>query len=62
VLREADVRQGGDRLGPVGGRIVAEVLVGLLEHDPTSVLRAPAAWQPRTTLADLLMTNVPVGR
>ena len=61
VLREADVRQGGDRLGPVGGRIVAEVLVGLLAHDPTSVLQAPAAWHPRAVLAELLTTNDPVG-
>jgi hypothetical protein len=54
VLREADVRQSGNRLGPVGGRIVAEVLVGLLVHDSTSVLHAPAEWQPRATLVELL--------
>lgn len=29
------------RLGPVGGRIVAETLVGLVASDPASVLRAP---------------------
>jgi hypothetical protein len=34
ILREADVRQAGDRLGPVGSRIVGEVLVGLLDLDP----------------------------
>jgi len=61
VLREADVQQGGHRLGPVGGRIVAEVLVGLLAHDPTSVLHAPVAWQPLATLADLLTMNVSAG-
>ncbi len=33
-------------LGPVGGRIVAEVLVGLLEGDPTSYLNAPEPWEP----------------
>ncbi|PWT83469.1 MAG: peroxidase [Blastocatellia bacterium] len=54
VLREADVRCGGDRLGPVGGRIVAEVLAGLLANDETSVLHAPAEWRPHATLADLL--------
>src|SRR5713226_931387 len=34
VQREADVRCGGNRLGPVGARIVGEVLVGRLnlEH------------------------------
>jgi len=36
ILREADVCTGGDRLGPVGGRIVAEVLVGLIDADGTS--------------------------
>jgi len=57
VLREADVRQRGDQLGPVGGRIVAEVLVGLLSCDSTSVLHAPADWRPRATLADLLTVD-----
>ncbi|MEZ4306717.1 MAG: heme peroxidase family protein [Polyangiaceae bacterium] len=36
VLREAELVGGGNRLGPVGGRIVAEVLLGLLDADPTS--------------------------
>ena len=36
VLREADVRGGGERLGEVGGRLVAEVLLGLLDADPES--------------------------
>jgi hypothetical protein len=54
VLREADVRAGGDRLGPVGGRIVGEVLAGLLEYDPSSVRYAPAAWTPERSLVELL--------
>jgi hypothetical protein len=54
VLREADVRCGGNRLGPVGARIVGEVLVGLLDLDPTSVRAAPADWRPRFSLVDLL--------
>ena len=33
-------------LGPVGGRIVAEVLIGLLEGDPTSYLKARKPWEP----------------
>jgi hypothetical protein len=37
ILREADVCTGGDRLGPVGGRIVAEVLVGLIDADESSL-------------------------
>lgn len=54
VLRESAVRGGGDRLGPVGGRIVGEVLVGLLDLDPTSVRHAPADWQPTMSLGELL--------
>jgi Animal haem peroxidase len=56
ILREADVRCGGDCLGPVGGRIVGEVLLGLLDLDPGSVRHAPADWRPSATLTDLLMT------
>src|SRR2546422_11184163 len=37
VLREAAVTTSGERLGPVGGRIVAEVIVTLLDRDPASV-------------------------
>ena len=37
---------GGSHLGPVGGRIVAEVLVGLLKGDPTSYLNQDPAWRP----------------
>jgi hypothetical protein len=33
-------------LGPVGGRIVAAVLVGLLERDPRSYLHQPQPWRP----------------
>jgi hypothetical protein len=36
----------GLRLGPVGGRIVGEVILGLLTSDPTSYLSAHPAWQP----------------
>jgi heme peroxidase len=54
VLREADVRCGGDRLGPVGGRIVGDVLLGLLEADETSVRHAPAAWEPAFSFPELL--------
>jgi hypothetical protein len=54
VLREADARCGGKRLGPVGGRIVGEVLVGLLVLDSTSVLHAPEDWRPTASLVELL--------
>jgi len=45
-LREAEVLHEGRRLGPTGGRIVAEVLVGLLKGDPSSFLRQAPAWRP----------------
>ena len=51
VLREAAVLGKGERLGMVGGRIVAEVLVGLLEGDPQSYLRRKPAWTPILPLA-----------
>src|SRR5438046_10508727 len=34
ILREAELREDGLRLGPVGARIVAEVFIGLLLLDP----------------------------
>jgi hypothetical protein len=36
----------GLRLGPVGARIVGEVILGLLTADPTSYLSAQPDWQP----------------
>jgi hypothetical protein len=47
ILKEAEVRCNGRKLGPVGGRIVAEVLIGLLNGDPSSYLRSEPTWQPR---------------
>ena len=54
ILREADVRGGGSRLGPVGARIVGEVLIGLLDLDPTSVRHAPGGRRPHGSLIELL--------
>ncbi len=62
VLKEAEVRGGGQRLGEVGGRIVAEVCAGLLAGDPDSYLNATPDWTPgapftttgTVTVADLL--------
>lgn len=45
ILKEADVG-GGATLGPVGGRIVAEVLLGILTGDRQSYLRAAPNWKP----------------
>ncbi len=38
ILREADVQQGGDRLGSVGSRIVAETLTALVRRDNASYI------------------------
>jgi hypothetical protein len=46
VLREADIQQQGDRLGEVGGRIVGEVLVGIIDADPESYRSINRAWRP----------------
>jgi hypothetical protein len=46
LLREADVRDGGNRLGPLGGHIVAEVLIGLLRADRSTFLNADPHWKP----------------
>jgi hypothetical protein len=46
VLRESAVRHGGDRLGAVGGRIVGEVLVGIISRDPESYLALDPSWEP----------------
>jgi len=46
ILREAEVRQQGLRLGPVGARIVVEVLLGLLALDGQSFLVQAPAWTP----------------
>ncbi|MFN8060791.1 MAG: heme peroxidase family protein [Vicinamibacterales bacterium] len=54
-----DPEGGGHHLGAVGGRIVAEVLVGLVWHDRHSYLRAEERWKPELvgdtfSLADLI--------
>ena len=54
ILREADLCTGGNLLGPVGGQIVAEVLVGLIQADATSFLRNSSSWQPKKRLVELL--------
>jgi Animal haem peroxidase len=46
VLREADALHDGDRLGPVGGRIVGEVLVGIIDADPESFRSVDRSWRP----------------
>jgi hypothetical protein len=60
VLREAGVAASGAHLGPVGGRIVAEVITGLIHGDRQSYVRQDPDWTPTYgtgsgfTMADLL--------
>jgi len=62
VLREAAVFAEGEHLGPVGGRIVAEVLVGLIDGDSQSYRAQDPDWTPTYgsdgtfTMVDLLTT------
>lgn len=56
------MEQNSERLGTIGGRIVAEVLLGLLEGDPLSFLSVEPNWTPELpgaqpgefTMADLV--------
>ena len=45
VLAEAEQLQDGLRLGPVGGRIVAETILGILDSDKDSYFHE-RDWQP----------------
>ena len=61
VLKEAELMEGGQRLGPVGGGIVGEVFVGLLQQDPGAYVKAQPAWRPTlpsATPGDFRMTDL----
>jgi hypothetical protein len=52
ILKEAELPPANtERLGPVGGRIISEVLVGILQRDPNSYLYLDAAWKPVPPIA-----------
>jgi hypothetical protein len=63
VLKEAEAREDGERLGPVGATIVGDVLLRLLDADPGSYRRVWPTWRPtlpgrvpgRFDLTDLLI-------
>jgi hypothetical protein len=63
VLKEAETLEDGDRLGPVASRIVAEVLVGIVDSDPESFRTLEPDWTPtmpsrdpdRFSLTDILL-------
>jgi hypothetical protein len=46
ILKEAEVIEKGLHLGPVGGRIVGEVIIGLLQLDRNSFLTDEPDWKP----------------
>jgi hypothetical protein len=46
ILAEAKAMEDGVHLGPVGGRIVTETLIGLLRADPTSYLSLYPGFRP----------------
>jgi hypothetical protein len=46
ILREAEVFHQGTQLGPTGGRIVAEVFVGILDADRLSYQSVDPSWTP----------------
>jgi len=61
VLKEAHALHDGLRLGPVGGRIVGEVLVAIVDADPASFRSVDPGWTPAPFgLADVLVS--PEGR
>lgn len=48
ILKEADLEHDGEQLGTVGGRIVAEVFIGLAKGDPNSFFNVDPMWGPET--------------
>lgn len=46
ILKEAEVMEDGLQLGPVGGRVVGEVIIGLLQNDRDSYLSEQPDWKP----------------
>ena len=51
ILKEADVQTKGETLGRVGGRIVGEVLLGLLKADALSYFNLEPHWRPEPAIA-----------
>jgi hypothetical protein len=62
ILKEAEVQEGGQRLGQVGSRIVVETFHGLIEGSVHSILQQPhwrsslpSQYADRFTMLDLLV-------
>ena len=52
ILKESELKAAGEHLGPVGGRIVAEVLIGVLQGDKQSYLSQDPDWTPTLPTVD----------
>lgn len=46
VMKEGFIANGGQTLGPVGGRIVGEVIIGLMQTDRDSWMNTQPGWRP----------------
>jgi Animal haem peroxidase len=63
VVKEAECREEGERLGPVGSLVVGEVLLGIVDGDPESFRAVDPSWHPtlpgrrtgRFEISDLLL-------
>ena len=58
ILKESELSENGVRLGPTGRRIVAEVIIGIIDADKDSYFHSPQAWSPEGGsfgIADLLL-------
>ncbi|KHD79322.1 hypothetical protein MB27_01330 [Actinoplanes utahensis] len=51
ILKEAELTYAGERLGPVGARIVTEVVLGILEADRNSYLKVNPGFRPVAPIA-----------
>lgn len=61
ILKEAEVKGGGKRLGPTGSRILAEVFLGLVHGDQSSFLWQRSNWKPElpsSTAGDFTMADL----
>lgn len=52
ILKEAEMLHDGERMGEVGGRIIAEVFHGFLKSDEESYVSAEADWKPTLPSAE----------
>jgi hypothetical protein len=55
ILKEAELRGGGKRLGPLGSLIVAETFIGLLQGDPESILARDPSWRLGDPVQNLVL-------